>query len=142
MDKLRELVRELYGQTASYTNLIIVAGYAGAFAVWQFVDKFISSKARITTALLLLLSIIMFVGWEVWKMVTEAWKVRYLAQAVQIVPPARRLEAIQELLNRGQMRNAQIWTFVVMPTAATGIAAGLLLVCAFAAKLFGYQFMP
>lgn len=142
MDGLRELVVELYAQAAAYTNLVIVAGYAGAFAVWQFVDKFISVKARMWSALLLVISLALFVGYEIQNMVVSSWKMRHITQALLRLPESRRFEAFQALLLQGQLRNAMAWFFFVVPTVATGLAAGILLICAFSARVLGYQFMP
>lgn len=142
MDELRKLVAELYGQAASYANLIILAGYAGAFATWQFVDKFLSPKARFISAILLLFSLFLFIGWEVWKMVAESWRMRHLSQALNRVPPERRLAAVELLLLEGQLRNAMIWQSVLIPTITAGFLGGAVLIAALTAKLCGYQFLP
>jgi len=142
MDEVRKLVAELYGQAASYTNLIIIAGYAGAFATWQFVDKFLSPKARLASAILLLISLFLFIGWEVWKMVAESRKMRHLAQALTRIPSERRLAAVEQLLLEGQLRNATIWRAVLIPTIVSGFFGGAVLIAALTAKLFGYQFLP
>lgn len=142
MDKLRQLVADLYGQNKSYTDLVIAAGYAGSFGVWQFVERFISVKARFSVALLLLLSLTFFVGYEVQKMVRDSWKMRHLAQAMLQLPESRRLEALQTILLRNQLLDALVWTFVVIPTVATGLAGGALLLAVFVAKLFGYVLLP
>jgi len=142
MDKLRQLVADLYGHNKSYTDLVIAAGYAGSFAVWQFVERFISVKARFWAALLLLLSLTFFVSYEVQKMVRDSWKMRHLGQAMLQLPESRRLEALQAILLRNQLLDALMWTFIVIPAVATGLAGGALLLAVFVAKLFGYVLLP
>jgi hypothetical protein len=142
MDKVRELVITLYGQTSAYTNLVLAAGYAGSFALWQFMEKFISVRARFTSALLLTISLALFVGYELQKMVKESWKMRHLADAIIRIPEARRFEVVQAILMHRQIREARVWAVFVIPTAATGLAAASLLVAVFVAKLFGYVLLP
>jgi hypothetical protein len=142
MDKLREIVAEVYGQTTAYTNLVLAAGYAGSFAVWQFVEKYMSLKSRFWSALLLTISLALFVGYELYKMVRESWKMRHLADAMMRLPESRRLEALQAILMNKRILEARLWAFFVVPTAATGLAAAGLLVSVFIAKLTGYVLLP
>jgi hypothetical protein len=142
MDGLRQLVAEFYSHTTNYSNLIIAAGYAGAFAVWQFMGQAVTANVRLWSALLLLTSLILFVGHQVQGMLREGWRMRHLSDALLQLPAARRLEAAQALFLRNRLQDGRIWIFVIIPTVACGLAGGLLLLISFIAKLFGYQFLP
>jgi hypothetical protein len=142
MDKMRELVVSLYREGTAYTNLVIVAGYAGAFAIWHFMGSSISVKARFWSALLILLSILCFAAFEVQKMIREGWRLQGLSEAMLTLPESQRLEALQALLVKGQLIQGKIWIIFLIPTVLTALAAAVFLASAFVAKLFGYQFLP
>lgn len=142
MDKLRDLVVSLYREGSAYTNLIIVAGYAGAFAIWHFMETSISQDVRISSALALLISVLCFVSFEVQKMIKEGMRLRGLGEAMLTLPEEKRLETLLALLNKGQLAQTRIWLFFLIPTIAAASVAAALLLCSFVAKLFGYQFLP
>ena len=58
-----------YDKSAAYTNLIILAAYAGFFGLWQLTKDYLSKPMALWSALLMLISVVMFVFVEVVKMV-------------------------------------------------------------------------
>lgn len=63
---------KMFDRAQAYANVIILAGYAGAFTVWSNTRPALSSKLNITIALCLGLSLVAFVGWEVFGMIKRA----------------------------------------------------------------------
>jgi len=92
MDGLRQLVAEFHNHTANYSNLIMAAGYAGAFAVWQFMEQAISANVRLWSALLLLTSLMLFIGHQIQGMLREGWRMRHLSEASNF----RRRDALRQ----------------------------------------------
>src|SRR5687767_2281479 len=62
---LIEILSASYDKAAAYANVIILAGFAGGFAIWSNVQENISTRARITVALLLTISLATFVFFEI-----------------------------------------------------------------------------
>src|SRR5258706_2297278 len=78
---LAENQTRAFDKEAAYANLILIAGYAGAFTIWNFTRAQMTPKGIATVALLLAASLTVFVFFEIYKMgrfMTEALKVREL----------------------------------------------------------------
>ena len=57
----------LYEKAATYTNLILVVGYAGFFGLWSLTRLYLSKPQALLAASLMLLSLAIFVFFEVYK---------------------------------------------------------------------------
>ena len=65
IEETTKLLSALYDRAAAYTNLIIVAGYAGFFAVWGSVKSDLSKSEMLASAFCLSFSLMVFVFWEI-----------------------------------------------------------------------------
>lgn len=144
IDAQIKIVSTTYEQQKAYTNLIIVAGYAGLFALWQLNRAHIGRRLGLTAALLLLLSISIFVIAEIHR---AHFVGKLLCRYYQAVQKARdlspSLEAISSALTEFDQwqRNesakfASWWIFVFWATTVTGVAAAILLLVSFVHALF------
>ena len=61
------IIAGAYEKANAYTNLIIVAGYAGLFALWQFTKDNLSRRQVIISGLLTITSLAIFVLFEIYK---------------------------------------------------------------------------
>ena len=100
-DAQQKLVTVTYDKAAAYTTIIIFGGYAGFFALWQLTKDFLSKPQALWAALLILVSLIAFVLFEVVKMilVTRATlsKVKVLNTPEVRSDPQRLLSALRDL---------------------------------------------
>lgn len=71
-DRIVEMQSRIFDKAAAYTNLILIAGYASAFAIWNLTKALLSPKTTIAVALFLGLSLVCFIFFEVYKMVMNA----------------------------------------------------------------------
>ncbi len=62
--KIVELNARIYEKAASHNNVMMLAGYAGIFAIWGFVKDFLSKGASLWVAILLGISLVLFVIFE------------------------------------------------------------------------------
>jgi len=69
IEQQKQILSHLYQKAGSYTNLVMLAGYAGIFGIWQFTHELLSRRVTMWVALLISLSLMLFVGYEVWKMI-------------------------------------------------------------------------
>lgn len=60
---------ENFSQARAYTNVIMVAGYAGMFALWNMQADRLTPVTSLSVGLLLAISLAAFVGWEIYGMV-------------------------------------------------------------------------
>ncbi|MGE0279263.1 MAG: hypothetical protein AB7P20_01435 [Rhizobiaceae bacterium] len=80
---LVEMQSQLFDKAASYNNLIMVAGYAGTITIWGNLRERLPMRANLLIALLLGVSLCIFIGYQIFKMarhVGHFQKVRELLQ--------------------------------------------------------------
>src|SRR5438034_479873 len=67
VDTQIRIIAGSYDKANAYTNLIILAGYAGLFALWQFTKDNLGRTQVLVSGLLFLISITIFVVFEIYK---------------------------------------------------------------------------
>ena|SRR6185437_11112674 len=75
-DKFRKAAFEWqsaqFSRASAYTNVILIAGYAGVFAIWNYTHSLLTPKTTAIVGICLGLSLLAFLGFEVFKMVSLA----------------------------------------------------------------------
>jgi hypothetical protein len=135
----QKLITNSYDKAASYTTVTIFGGYAGFFAIWQLSKVFLSKQQVYWAALLILISLLSFVLFEVLKMVLATRSIMSRAAVLQLPvtrnDPKRLLKALQSLDEAAQRTNR--W-FIV----AWAVSVGASVVGALAgAAILGYAFI-
>ena len=130
-DWLLKATSTLYDKSASYTNLVMAAGYAAYFAMWSNTVSLISHCLARTSAILMLISLMVFIFWEVAKMVLIGLNNKNLAKVA--LAPFNEFDA---LLQAHQIKehtlNARLaiaWPLVLIiaiPTAFIALCIHLL----------------
>lgn len=121
-----------------YNNAIILAGYAMFFGIWAYTKQFLPAWVMQTVAILMSLSAMAFVGFEIYKMM----EVQKLAQALAPTLKAdsanlpRVLQTYQQSADKMQIRLFAAQRPVLVFTIVTGFGAGLILVAFFGINLF------
>lgn len=144
IDAQIKILSSSYEQQKAHTNLVIVAGYAGLFALWQLNRAQIGRTLGLTVALLLLLSISIFVISEIHRAHYVGKLVRKYYQAVQRAQDASpSLEAVSAALTEFDQwqrtesaKFASFWVFVFWGTTVPGVGAAILLLVSFVHALF------
>ena len=112
-----------YDKAASYTTVIIFGGYAGCFAIWQMTKDLLTKQQAYWAALLLLISLLSFVLFEVTKMVLVTRMVMKKAKVLQLPEvqsdPARLLK---ELRGLDQAQHAATRPFMIGWAASVAVA--------------------
>jgi hypothetical protein len=132
---LKELARVLevaWDKMTSYTNVVLGLGYGALFAVWTQADSFLSDRWRATAGLLAVISVMLFVTFEVTKVyfVSQAWvhlskvdggtgDLRHVAGAIKV-----------------DRRCVRLWQVTYIPTVVTGYAAAIIIAAGLASSLF------
>ena len=97
----QKLLTMSYDKAASYTTVIIFGGYAGFFAIWQLTKDYLTKPQALWSALLILVSLLAFVLFEVSKMIIVTRRVYSKAKALRNpilrTSPQLLLNALNEL---------------------------------------------
>ena len=137
-----KLMTVLFDKASAYTNLIILGAYAGFFGLWQITKEYLSKPQALWAALLMLISLLFFVVFEIVKMVviqrsitakTAALKKPETQQSPAAL--AKVLGEIDQTHERVNYRFMRYWVFTMVVTVGSGIAATAVLCYAFIAGL-------
>ena len=138
----KEMLAELFSQARAYTNVVIVAGYAGAFAIWNFLSDRLAPATALGVGLLLCISLSTYVAWEIYAMIQKQVSMAALRAAVdnfgRYSDEVRAHQEKNQLLLRRFARYWPITMFVAVGSAALAIA---MLISAFCQALI-LQFIP
>ncbi|GLH20055.1 hypothetical protein BR1R3_27970 [Pseudomonas atacamensis] len=135
VDALIQLQEKQMNHQASYTNLIMVAGYAGYFAFWSTLVTKLPQWIFALCGLLMTLSLTLFIAWEIIK---AFWTGRYLHQVQKILGKPRGRQTLSELQTLGSAFSAKgrrWWMWFFATSVITGISAASVLVIYFGVEL-------
>lgn len=142
VDSYVRIVAGIYDKANTYTNLIMIAGYAGFFALWQMTKDYLGRKQTLSSALLMLISVVVFVVFEIYKAHYTSRILRRYQQALSRPENKIGLAAMVETMNtfeRDERDSAlhfvTFWNLSFWVTTITGLGAGVILVVAFVHRL-------
>jgi hypothetical protein len=136
------VVTAAFSQGAAYTNLITLGAYAGFFGLWQLTENYISKQQALWAALLILVSLCVFIMFEVYKM--TFFSRQFFARAQLLNSPEARsnpnvlLQKLSELelLQQGQAAfSMRVWMVALATTVGFGVVAAGILAYAFVTGL-------
>lgn len=137
IEQQKQILSHIYQKAISYTNLIVLAGYAGIFGIWQHTREILSKQTTIWVALLTSCSIIIFVGYEVWKMIAEAIFIRRINKVIEEnIALQERLAVWQQVFTEYARKQSKIWVFFLVPTLLFGFSAAFILIFQFIKNLY------
>lgn len=121
----KDMLKESMASAMSYTNIIMVAGYAALFALWTQMSGIGFGKftplTSLAAAIFLCLSVLAFIGWELFGMIVRSSVNLAIAKAVN--DPSQfqaRIAAHQETMAAFARKFQPIW--VVVMFVAVGFA--------------------
>ena len=121
----QELTTQLQSNATAYTNLVLVAGYAGFFTFWATLSSKLPPWLYVVTGLLIIVSLLAFIGWEVTKMVWSALHLNKVQQDLSGKPGPEVLAQFQSSLQRFAKASNRVWVWFLVPTVVCGFGAGL-----------------
>jgi hypothetical protein len=140
-DALKALIEfqaSTYDKASTYTKVIIGLGYGGFFTAWSGAKQHLSPKLLLSSALFEIISLVLFVVFEIWgAMVSNHLLIEFAEAVSKPVPdvPA----ALQTHRDKSLRMNRHLvfaWKIVFPACAITGLLGGLILIYAFVAGLF------
>ncbi|MCK4860078.1 MAG: hypothetical protein KAS87_05930, partial [Candidatus Omnitrophica bacterium] len=135
IEKQKEVVISSYEQAKSYSNIIMMGGYVGLFAIWNFTKDNLNKWQSMSVGLLATVSVFTFVLFEVYGL----WfRSRQTFSLMSELDKAERLNEFpadygkQEIKCSKRMMKA--WPFFFFITLCSGVSAGVILVWSFVTK--------
>lgn len=132
-----QLNEKLMNNANAYTNLIMVAGYAGYFAFWSTLSGKIPTWLFNACGLGITFSLTLFITWEIVKMF---WSAKHMRATQAILAKRAHPNVITEFEKSFQdfsARSQKIWIVFLVPTVVSGITAASLLIGYFCLSLAG-----
>ena len=137
-----DLLTTMYDKTTAYLNAITVGGYAAFFGLWSLLGSDLPPKQRFWSALLIGVSVLFFVGFEIVKAAILHWQMRHMMRISQtpfepLNTQLQKRKAQYDQAHRKMQKIAVgIWFFVFPATIITGLGGALVMLYAFALKLW------
>lgn len=135
----------LFDKAQTYTNFVVTLGYAGFFAIWSLIKNQMNAWDMKLVAVLLGISLMVFIVWTLINMTSSTNAVRRIGNALSAHPEGRAgmLEAVKhaemENLRKG-LKLQKLWLPAYAVSVATGFAAGTVLLLLLMFSVAGSQF--
>ena len=126
LDASVRVYSRLYERASAYTKGVVAVGYASAFAVWAFVKDLMSPAAHAVSGILLIVSVVTFVLWEVFENINMHSHFDQASEKLRGDDPVAAVKAIDEYeaeLQAEAFAGARLWKMVVIVTLGTALAA-------------------
>ncbi|MGQ7817250.1 hypothetical protein ACUTAH_16550 [Metapseudomonas furukawaii] len=136
IEAIQQLNEKIVSSSVNYTNFILAAGYAGFFAFWATLSERIPAGIYALTGLLILLSLVLFIGWEIIKMVWGAVHMRRISTLLAGQKGPHIVAQYEAAYASYQQRTHAVWVFFLVPTVVTGLGAAFALIAFFARDLW------
>jgi len=137
-----KVLSAIYDKASAYTNLMIVAAYAGFFGLWQLAKDTLPKDLARWSALLMLISVVIFVAVEVIKMVMVQHSVFSQASTLNTPEVRQSPEALNKAFAKIGAAHEQVnfyfrklWVVALILTILSGMSAASILGYAFVAGL-------
>lgn len=138
--QMLEINSHAYGYASTYTALIVFGGYAALFTIWSYTREHLTPFSTYWSALLLGISVLSFVLFEIFKMVIVSKQMMDVSNLLRksMTPE----QFLSEKSKMDQSANTTffrivipIWIVVLTITVATGFLAAIILLSAFASSI-------
>jgi hypothetical protein len=135
---------QIFDRAQAYSNAIVVAGYAGIFGVWTFTKGTLTPHATDLIAILIGVSLLLYISWEIYSMVIRAVTANRYFKLISKSPMEYfKLAAEYEADARSVSAHTMvIWKSILFPTIGTAYLGALLLLYNAAARMLGLPQWP
>ncbi|MBW4707124.1 hypothetical protein KX928_04925 [Roseobacter sp. YSTF-M11] len=144
-DQLIDIQSKLFDKVATYNNVVVTLGYAGFFAIWNYVSTDLGVADTRLVAIMLGCSLFLFVGWVVVGSFQASQLNIGIAKVLNdpsLTPFERqeKLEAVQLNKSKSQLRYFAVWYWVFYCSAGLGFFAGGYLLLLLLLRIVGIEF--
>jgi hypothetical protein len=144
MDQVVRAQTQMFEKAQAYSNAMMLAGYAGIFALWTFSKGSLTTKTTDAIILLVGVSLIFYVSWEIYGMIHRATVAAKFLALVDKAP-----NEFFQTLAREEVENRRIagrymvaWKIIIIPTILSAYVGAAILIYNAAASIFGFTQWP
>ena len=132
------LQARLYDKASTYTNLIIVAGYALFFTFWGNIKSEVDVFWGKISVILLIISVLFFIMWEIGMMIFTSLNFKKINTLNRVSPDKFETEMnkMKKEEEKFQIVLSRIWFLELLVTIIPGILGVFILVIAYVKTLF------
>ncbi|MGO9772090.1 MAG: hypothetical protein ACLPSW_21590, partial [Roseiarcus sp.] len=144
MDNIVKAQLQLFERGQAFSNAMILAGYAGIFGLWSLTRGTLTANTIETVAILIGVSLIIYVSWEIYGMILRANSGFRFQKLIGKQPEEFfKLAAEYDIDQRAIGARAAVhWRFAVIPSIILAYAGALILIYNFTANLLGLRLWP
>ncbi len=138
LKELADFQSAMVDKASTYTKLIMGLGYGGFFVVWSGTKAHLSPKLLVISALLVTVSLVLYIVFEVCQMMIVSYLSIELTNTVN-KPSAEVSDALQTYRTKALRLNTRlgpIWKIVFPVSVLTGLGGAGILIYAFVTSLF------
>jgi len=134
--QFRQELSAMYSNSAAYSNVIMLGGYAATFAIWNMLSSDMTAQDNLIVGILLMLSVFFFAAFEVYKMISDVRKARRMRKILDSKMPSLELANVWSLAKDFyKVEESRVWTVQIWITVPTGFGAGAYLLCVMVTNL-------
>jgi hypothetical protein len=145
-DCIIEIQSKLFDKAVAYSNLIMLGGYAGAFAIWSYTKPQLPERANIIVAFLLGISLAVFIFFEVFKMATNARHFLRVTNDLKTATTPKdfldKWKFIEVDEAKASLIATRVWALNLIICVGTALGATVILFYNFFAFLVGLRLWP
>ena len=134
--KQKEVILSSYEQAKNYSNIIIMSGYVGLFTIWNFTRDDLESWQSIMVGLLMLISILIFVIFELYGIWFRSTQTFNLLSELQ---RAEKLDQFPNDYGKQEMKRleylSKIWPFFFFSAIVSALLASSILIFSFVKQI-------
>jgi hypothetical protein len=121
----RQTLAENYKHLSTYTNLIMLGGYASIFGIWNILREQMTPTDSLFVGVMLLISVYFFAAFEVYKMISGVRATRKYHKLLDARPHLKTLAQSWEGAKvYYKNEESRFWTMQIWITVPTGFIAG------------------
>lgn len=130
------LITSSFDKAKAYFQVVLSIGYVGLFASWSFTKAFLTENEVFWSATLAILSLLVFVLFEVITMFFTSWNLLALQQAVQDREHFKQIIDAHEIKSKKlNVSYRRVWIICWLFSVITGVAAAGILMGSFLCRL-------
>jgi hypothetical protein len=144
MDNVVKSQLQVFERAQAFSNAMILAGYAGIFGLWSLSKDALTRTTIDVVALLVGVSLIIYVTWEIYGMIMRA-NSGFRFQKLIGKQPAEFFKLAVDYDTEQRKIGARVavhWRFAVIPSIVLAYIGALILIYNFAANLLGMRLWP
>jgi hypothetical protein len=136
IQKQKELIASSYEQAKNYSNIIMMGGYAGLFTIWNFTKSDLEKWQNITVGLLALISVFLFVLFELYGLWLRSTQTFNLISQLKI---AEKLGSFPSSYGKQEIERTEtlskVWPYFFFSALGAALLAAAILAWSFVCKL-------